>query len=50
MKKIWVRQQDMKAEVVGGDRERLRRTQYLGQVEICGVRIRWSRVCRGSAS
>lgn len=50
VKKTWVRQQDMKAEVVDGDREKLWGTQCLGQVEVCGVRLRWSRVCRSSAS
>lgn len=40
----------MKAEVVDGDRERLRRTQCVGQVEVCGVRLGGSRVCKSSAS
>lgn len=50
VKKTWMRQQDMKAEVVDGDREMLRCTQCLRQVEVCGVRLMWSRVCRGLAS
>lgn len=50
VKKTWMRQQDMKAEVVGGDREMLQHIQCLELGEVCGVRLRWSRVCRGFAS
>lgn len=51
VEKTWVRQQDMKGgviEVIGTGRGDS--AQCLGQAEVCGIRLRWTWVCRGSAT